>query len=365
MQPESLKEKVLYRNMQALRGFAALLVCAYHFRISINTDWSEIAFGNGWIGVQIFFMISGYIMVHTTNKIKDDFKNNSVKFMLNRFIRILPLYYLITFFYIADDINDGYLFTQSALVLKSLLFIAPFTSTKGPQYGMPCLEVGWTLNYEMLFYFLFAVSILFGTRRYWFMYVVFAILLIFIPLFSGSVLSSDYLIFRNYKFEYLNFMSNPIWIHFVFGVTLGLLLPKIKINKSFSRYSFYASILLFLIYYTGFLNIEYNAINDLFFCGFLLTSFLLNDLHTEGIILPDSIVKLGNQSFSMYLLHPLIFSYLHTVFDKIDMHFFTNTIAFFMLAILLTILISFLFYYFFELKITAYLKKIIFGKIWG
>ncbi len=364
MQQLTPQGKGLFRNMQALRGFAALLVCCYHFRISLNVPWREIAFGNGWIGVQIFFMISGFIMVHTTRKIHGDYKMNSVKFMLNRIIRIVPLYYFVTLLYVADDIKHGYLTDQTSLFVRSLLFLPSFISKVGPQYGMPSLEVGWTLNYEMIFYILFAVSILWGAKRYWFVYSIFAILVVVTPLIFGNSLSAHYDVERTFPVEYLNFLTNPIWLHFIFGVTLGIVLPKLKFNKTFSRISLPIGVTLFLLYYTTALNLPFNALNDLIFCGVLLISFLLNDMHTEGIQLPKPLVTLGNMSFSMYLLHPLVFSYQHTFFEKLNLHSYTNTNPFFILAVIATISIAAMFYYFFELKVTNYLKMVTFKKIW-
>ncbi len=355
----------LYSNMQALRGIAALLVCCHHFRISLPESWRDIAFENGWIGVQIFFMISGFIMVHTTMKIKDDFKMNSLKFMLKRIIRIVPLYYLVTLLYIADDIKNENLSGELSLLVKSLLFIPSFITKGGPYYGMPLLEVGWTLNYEMIFYSLFAVSILWGTKRYWFVYAIFTILVFIIPILYGFSVSNNYNVYRNYPFEYLNFLTNPIWLHFILGVTLGLILPKLRFNTTFVKISLPIGIILFSLYYFRALQLPFNAVNDLIFCGILMISFLLNDMKADGIQLPKPMVILGNISFSIYLLHPLLFSYQRTIFEKLNLHSYVNTTPYFVLAIITTIFIAALFYFFFELKVTNYLKKVTFNNIWN
>ena len=56
------------QNLQVLRGIAALLVCCFHARIILNgeTNYGDVFFGRGGIGVPIFFIISGFIMVYTT-----------------------------------------------------------------------------------------------------------------------------------------------------------------------------------------------------------------------------------------------------------------------------------------------------------
>jgi exopolysaccharide production protein ExoZ len=74
-------------NIQLLRGLAALAVAFYHAGYVIpgttHTDF---------LGVPVFFVISGFIMTHITRASSDDF-------LLHRLIRIVPLYWLATAFY--------------------------------------------------------------------------------------------------------------------------------------------------------------------------------------------------------------------------------------------------------------------------
>jgi hypothetical protein len=70
-------------NLQLLRGLAALGVVVYHTNIRINGVHSDL------MGVSIFFVISGFIMVHITRDNADDF-------LAKRLIRIVPLYWILT-----------------------------------------------------------------------------------------------------------------------------------------------------------------------------------------------------------------------------------------------------------------------------
>ena len=89
-------------NLQLLRGFAALNVVLLH---SIETSASYgyetdfIAFFDGWgaNGVDIFFVISGFVMLYT----QLDNKNSPKDFLINRAIRIIPIYWLLTLAIIA------------------------------------------------------------------------------------------------------------------------------------------------------------------------------------------------------------------------------------------------------------------------
>ncbi len=352
--------KKLYLNIQALRGIAALMVCFYHFRRAIVAPWGEIAFGNGWMGVQLFFMISGFIMVHTTSGITSNYTDQSFRFFLNRCLRIVPLYLIATLVYIAGEIPKGYIQSHGELLLRSLLFIVPQTSTKGPEYGMPTLEVGWTLNYEMMFYLLFAVSLLFGKLRYVFVYLIFVLLLVAVPLAGGFELSSSYKVFRDYEISYFNALTNPIWIHFIAGVSAGLLLKYVHPSRLFCRISLPVSIILFAIYYTGCSGLEINAVNDLLFGGILFIAFLINDMHEQGYRFPHALNMLGNISYSLYLFHPIVLSYLFTLLLIIGQKPWAKTPVFLVVAITTAIGISFLVHKLLEVRITRALKQYLF-----
>ncbi len=130
-----------FESVQSLRGIAALFVLMQH-----------ICFiERGSFGVDLFFLISGFIMMYVTQK-------DTTHFVIKRAIRIIPLYYMMTLVSYAALLLVPGLFEQTTAspvyLLKSLLFI-PFSMGGVTQ---PLLRVGWTVNYEILFYVLFFVS---------------------------------------------------------------------------------------------------------------------------------------------------------------------------------------------------------------
>jgi exopolysaccharide production protein ExoZ len=149
-------------NVQVLRGIAATLVVWVHTQELIASDvlphWLR-TFGYG--GVDLFFVISGFIMVRTTQN-KDA---RPIAFWRKRIFRVAPLYYCSTFLVVALSIIVPELMNTTqpefAQTLKSLLFV-PFEKT--PDRVYPVYYLGWTLNYEMFFYGLFGAS-LFLPRR--------------------------------------------------------------------------------------------------------------------------------------------------------------------------------------------------------
>ncbi len=352
-------DKRIFNNLQALRGIAALLVCAFHFRYLINETWSEILFSNGQIGVQVFFMISGFIMVHTTSRIKGNYNQQALKFFVNRLIRIVPLYYLCTFIYIADDINDGYLDTHGTTLLNSLLFIfSPAGLTAGKIFS-PSLEVGWSLNYEMMFYLIFTLSVFFGIHKMRFLYIWFIATVFVIPIVLIGKIPSHHTIVSDYPFSYLNIISNPILLHFLFGISLAIIVPKLKFTRISCIVLLVVAFILFLIYMMGFTGLPQNVWFDLIFCGFLVFSILINDYHTKGFQFPAFLDKFGNMSYSFYLLHPIILGYLPLLISVATFLSDLNGISLFVFAIALTIFCSWIFYETIEVKLTRMLRRIV------
>ncbi len=81
----------MINNVQVLRGFAAFLVLLAH-SVGYNERLLDPIFGVGTRGVDLFFVISGFVMVLTTSKRPV----TPVQFLLNRAIRIVPLYWILT-----------------------------------------------------------------------------------------------------------------------------------------------------------------------------------------------------------------------------------------------------------------------------
>lgn len=143
-------------SIQGLRGLAALGVVIFHVG-----QWAHLDLHSGAAGVDLFFVISGVIMWLVTDREKEP-----VQFLKRRALRIVPLYWLITlaavglalvFPLVAWDVQP-----DLGHVLKSLAFI-PHYSPRGLPF--PALAQGWTLNYEVLFYGLFALALLLPRRQ--------------------------------------------------------------------------------------------------------------------------------------------------------------------------------------------------------
>ena len=140
--------------------FAALLVVFVHLDELLPRLGLPLF---GGAGVDIFFVISGFIMVHTTMD-RDDVTPWS--FMAGRISRIVPAYWVATFAVFGIALVAPSLLRTPHLpvgeLLQSLAFI-PFVKDSG--LTQPLLFVGWTLNYERFFYLVFAMGLGSSPRR--------------------------------------------------------------------------------------------------------------------------------------------------------------------------------------------------------
>ncbi len=146
----------MIRNIQALRAVAALAVVWHHLQTQMNLYLGIPHLGYfGRAGVDVFFVISGFIMFHTTQ----ERARTTSEFWTDRIARIVPAYWLLTLlaaglFWLG--LNPGDVKGLSATdVAEDLLFLPHFRAD-GDAY--PVLDVGWTLNFEMFFYALFGLS---------------------------------------------------------------------------------------------------------------------------------------------------------------------------------------------------------------
>jgi peptidoglycan/LPS O-acetylase OafA/YrhL len=145
-------------NIQALRGIAAVGVAAYHFRQHyefVGGTWLFDPFLYGWIGVDLFFVISGYVIWHTTRGCGG--KDFAAHFLIRRFARIFLGYWpwFLATVLLLLILAPGALLRHD-LLRSALLLPQPHKTN--------LLAVSWTLSFELLFYFGFSVLLLLPRR---------------------------------------------------------------------------------------------------------------------------------------------------------------------------------------------------------
>ena len=141
-----------YNVLQIIRLFAASMIILYH---------TDLIGGRGYFGVQIFFVISGFLAFHSTRR-----PVSAGRYLLRRCIRLLPLYWIftvLTFLVLTVRPGISNMSDEDPVhFLFSMLFI-PFRGKAGAV--LPILAVGWTMQYEMAFTLLFSLSLLVSHRH--------------------------------------------------------------------------------------------------------------------------------------------------------------------------------------------------------
>lgn len=191
-------------TIQILRGVAAILVVLYHIAKKgvVAGDYPFNLFEFGQFGVEIFFIVSGFIMSYITSG--KDLQIPS--FMVRRAVRILPMYWLFSTIALCAFIAVPKLaFTHTDLppgLLSSYLLIPD------PRHSL-LLMVGWTLSYELLFYIVFALTASLRGRP------VAAVLAVLWGL--SFVVPQSF---------YMQFVFNDFWAEFLAGTILFRMMNK-------------------------------------------------------------------------------------------------------------------------------------------
>ena len=152
-----------FLGVQVLRAVAALMVVAFHATSNLSGGGRNFAslprleWGNA--GVDLFFVVSGFVMVWTT---RDHWAQPHAwrDFLQKRAVRILPLYWLLTTVKIALVATLPAFFRGTHLqpwnTVASYLLIPSFDAQGRIN---PVITAGWTLCFEMAFYYVFATSL--------------------------------------------------------------------------------------------------------------------------------------------------------------------------------------------------------------
>ena len=313
-------------TVQVLRFLAAFSVMMVHIPL----------LGFGIWGVDIFFIISGFIMMYVT-------EINDKNFLIRRIIRIVPLYWILTFgVFLIALIKPEFLNNTTANfehLFKSLFFI-PFNKNDIGHY--PILFLGWTLNFEIVFYILFSLSLVFFKKNKF----IFSSIIIIFFVSINSLLAEKNFIFSTYCshmfFEFiLGMAAYKIWRRFE---------KKIPISVT-NNVSFLLGFILltFLMNYLNLSRIFAFGVPSFFLLLYFL--FFLNHLK-----FPRILILLGDASYCIYLIHPYLIQFFYKVMNIGKFNFFIQSLLTIFISIIVLI-ISILIFKLVELPINKYFKR--------
>jgi len=332
-------------SIQYLRSLAVLMVVWVHAKEQFH--WLDTLFTSnlGVAGVDLFFVISGFIMVYTTHN-----RNiTPARFFWRRILRIVPLYWFYTLLLVSIALLLPNVVRSVAIdwqhITFSMLFI-PQISPVFPNFYWPTLIPGWTLNYEMAFYFIFALA-LFLPEKY-------RILALGTTLLSlivyGNAADSE---------NSFDFYSELIILEFLLGSMLAKWYVAGRIHKN-NTYG-YITILISIIFFIIAHEIQ---LGDRFYSsGIPALGVLYGALKLEykENIFGRFIHEIGNASYSIYLSHIFTLGLLRAVWNKF---LFTPSdnillfgIAFMIIAISASTFAGWISYKLIEEKINNKLRK--------
>jgi peptidoglycan/LPS O-acetylase OafA/YrhL len=321
-----------FEALDALRGIAALLVVIYHYSTryyeiypQLNSLGFTIEFGK--LGVNMFFVISGYVIFMTLLKIE-----KPIDFVITRSIRLYPIFWIaVIFTFIITAIF--HLENRSVSFLDMIINLTMIPSLLNTPYVD---GVYWTLLYELKFYFLIFLIYLFGfiNKIEYLSFIPITIIIV-----SNLINIEDMLIFKIlnfiFFFEYLPYFLS------------GIMIYKIH-EKNYSKLTIIVLILSIIINLT---TIEFKFIWFIFFIYFL---FILVSINKINWISNKILIYFGAISYSLYLIHQnLGYIVLNYLYSKNFLPLFS-----FLFALIISIIISSVFTYYIEKPTIKILKNI-------
>ena len=321
-------------DIQMLRFLSALAVSLFHvgFLDSLGKDYGI------WLvnGVYIFYAISGYVTMLSTEK-------GCRKFMLKRLIKIFPIYWFLTFatFAVMKLIPQFFPYNPTFTELLKSLFLIPYEhqSTSSTHAIYPIVSMGHTIQTTMLYYLVFWFAANYSHKlRGWLSCLVIIAIVVFGMLYKPSSI-------------FLKFYLKPDLIYFVAGIG-AYYICKTKIFQKFNLTSFTLMLTVVLFIVTMCLHNRWLLLVIIFLMILSTIQSGKSKLMESGIFKKMAIM--GNWTFSYFLIHLYIVRFAE-VFGGTN--FSLKAVVFDLIAIIVAWGISYVLYELIEKRFTNVLKK--------
>ncbi len=294
----------MYQSLQSGRAVAATLVLLFHLGGAIAAEkyfgiqGFSIPFSFGSSGVDFFFVLSGFIIFHV-HKLDLGKPNALIAYIYKRITRIYPVY-LIVFIGVyglalsQPQLRDT-LPHDLGILIKSLLLIPQNKELVGGT-GAPILAVAWTLQFEMMFYLAFSLSII--NKQF------------------GFFLICGYILGALFGLGDLGFPFAFIFSEYVLLFLMGMLVAQLVSYRSITKISprVFAFIGLLIYFLTALGQIAGNEIfltvQTIFYgigCSFIVLAMICYEEKGKIFLKHRAFQLLGSASYALYLIHyPLI-----------------------------------------------------------
>ena len=338
-------------NIQALRGLAALMVVITHLPTMEAKHAGDallpMSVMLGISGVDLFFVISGFIMVYVTWQSQNSLRKAG-EFLFARATRIYPIYWIVALaVLLAWMIKPGILSfdAEQTSVIKSFAL--------WPQDGFPMLKVAWTLIHEMYFYLVFTLIILFAHK--W--------RLLLLSLWMAIVMGGNVLGWSSMSPE-MALVFHPLSMEFFMGaVAAWLFLSGYKsggaVMVTLGVLGWLAAIIYLVTLPELYFPVGWDRI-ILFGLPAALLTYGVACLEFKGRVLPKWSEIFGNWSYSLYLTHVLALSVLGYIWRPFARDGMLDNIIILPILVIGAIIVGALTYYIFErtfLRATKALRR--------
>ena len=341
-----MRKLVRTPNLDLIRAIAILIVLFYHVFERYNFPRVNFFISSGKYGVQLFFVLSGFLIGCLFYQELQ--KNNVVnikRFILRRFSRTLPTYFIILFVaYILV-----FLSRREAFNVKYLFFLQNYLD------HIPFFKVSWSLCVEEHFYFVLPFFLTFLTfiNKSW-IKIVIVLIVLFIPLFFRIEES----IGKNLSFGYLTTATHLNFDSMSFGVLIAYIFINTKIE--FSNYLKNTFIILPIILLIIFPYLEERLVYTygklLLPLSFALCIFVLVISKQYSVSSNKVISSIANSSYAVYLTHAFVLNFYDKIYPHKDSNNYIDLLVITMI-IATSLIIGYLFYYFIEKRLMLYRDK--------
>ena len=340
-------KKIKYQgNLDVLRGISILLVVFYHLKLDIL---SYRIFPGGYLGVDIFFVISGYLISSIITKNIENGKFDFKYFFLRRFLRIVPVYIFVIFITLVFGYfillhSDLYHLARSSgsaiLFLSNIFFFYFLNDYYNPEAIFNPLLHTWSLAVEIQFYILFPFLFVFIKKF---------IKQTYLPLLIIGLMSLLISEVGSYVEPRINFfgLQSRIWEFF-----LGYFIFFFKDKTNISLNNLIKYLLYFAMVLCAMLFDENSRHPSLITFVFLIipSILILNKNQKNYFYFDRGLIFFGLFSYSLYIWHYPILSLSKSIL-------FDQGIIIKISLLMLSIILSYCSYYLLEKKLRVNLKK--------
>jgi peptidoglycan/LPS O-acetylase OafA/YrhL len=336
-------------NIQALRALAALMVVVVHIYAVESTylpgrPWTTPFHVLGTYGVDLFFVISGTVMVASTAGWLAE-PGAMRRFLLHRMTRIYPPYWIVTALVLV-----AFLIVPAAVGVHRSAppnILASFLAL--PQTGEPLLVVGWTLSYELLFYAAFALALPLERRA--------------LPLLTAIWLTAIVLVgaLGPHGNPWVRVFGSPINFEFALGIAIGTAIARRAFAAPRTIFVLGVAAVVAVCVATAYSGREFLEIAwwRPFAVGLPMAAVVYGALGLEaaGIIAPRWLRVQGDASYALYLWHVPAIGALGFVFHRLLMHGTAARITIVVGGYALSIAVSLLAYAYLERPLLGVLRR--------